>query len=470
MSAPGSALHEEDQHLRTLFQAAPFLVAATEGPAHRLAWGNDCFAEFFGAHAVVGAPLHEAVPDLVAQHVVAAMDGVYAGGPSRELRAVPLTIPTAGPPRRRMMDLSVHPRRGPDGAVVGLHLHGADVTSGRRQRSQAARRAQEQRTELEALYNKAPVGLVMFDRDLRFVRVNERLAEINGLPPDAHPGRLVWDVVPDPNIRRIAEPLLRGVLETGEGCTVELEGETLSQPGVVRQWIEHFYPLLDEQGDVVGVGAAVEEVTERHRAERRRAESEYQREILVQELAHRVKNTLATVQSIVMRTLSGHVEAAPLKVLTERLEALAKTHTLLAENCWAVDLTLVAQGELAPYGARAHARGPEVALHARAAVALTLTLHELATNAAKHGALSGDSGRIDLSWEVAAESGNDRPALMVVWKESGGQPVAEPSRSGFGTRLIRRVVPHDLDGTVDLRFEPTGAVCRLTMPMHEVCP
>ncbi|WP_404382590.1 sensor histidine kinase [Caenispirillum salinarum] len=470
MSVPGSASSAEDQHLRTLFQTAPFLVAATEGPLHRLAWSNDCFAEFFGAAAIIGAPLHDAVPDLVAQHVVAAMDGVFAGGKSRELRAVTLSIPTAGPPRRRMLNLSVHPRHRADGAVVGLHLHGADVTGGGRERSETARRGQEQRTELETLYNKAPVGLAMFDRDLRFVRVNERLAEINGVPVDAHPERLVWDVVPDPNIRRAAEPLLRGILETGEGRTVELEGETRSQPGIVRQWIEHFYPLIDEQGDVVGVGAVVEEVTERRRAERQRAESEHQREILVQELAHRVKNTLATVQSILMSTLRGHVEPAPLKVLTQRLEALAQTHTLLAENRWAVDLGLLARGELAPYGSRAQARGPAVALHARAAVALTLTLHELATNAAKHGALSDGTGRVDLSWEVAAESGNDSPVLEVVWNEAGGPPVAEPGRSGFGIRLIRRVVPHDLGGTVDLRFEPTGAVCRLTMPMREVSP
>lgn len=230
----------------------------------------------------------------------------------------------------------------------------------------------------------------------------------------------------------------------------------------------HFYPLFDEQGEVVGIGAVVEEITERRRAESERAEAERQREQMVAELTHRVKNTLATVQTIVMRTLSDAVDPAAMHVLTERLGALAQTHTLLAENQWAVDFSLLVRHELAPYGARAQLSGPEVGLSARAAVALTLTLHELATNAAKHGALSEAGGSIDLSWWI--EECNLEPALQVVWRESGGPVVREPERTGFGTRLIRRAVPYDLRGEVDLRFQPEGVTCRLVMPMSEVSP
>lgn len=471
MSPSVHAQAAEIEGLQRLFERAPFFVALTEGDGHRLAWGNKCFRDLMGTNAAPGVPVVEAVPDLDSQGVAAAMDAVYAGAGPVEMRAVPVSVPTAGAePRRRVVDLSVHPRTAADGRVIGLHLHGADVTDGRQDRSENARRAESQRTELETLYNKAPVGLAMFDRDLRFARINERLAEINGLPVEAHLGRRVWDVVPDPTIREGAEPLFRKIFETGEAATVELEGETRSQPGVVRQWVEHFYPVFDEDGEVSGVGAVVEEVTERRRAERQRAEAERQRELLVQELAHRVKNTLATVQTIVLRTLSSSVEPARLRVLTERLEALAQTHTLLAENSWGVDLSLIARRELAPYGARVRVTGPEVGLNARAAVALTLTLHELATNAAKHGAFSIGDGHVDLSWTVSAGRGNDSPILEVVWTEGGGPVVAEPSRTGFGTKLIRRVVPHDLDGAAELMFEPTGVVCRLSVPLREVSP
>lgn len=113
--------------------------------------------------------------------------------------------------------------------------------------------------------------MALLDRDLRYVRINERLAAINGVPVEAHIGRLMWDVVPDLEIRKVAEPLYHHILETGEAVTTELEGETREQPGVIRQWIGHFYPLFDEQGEVVGIGAVVEEITERRRAESERA-------------------------------------------------------------------------------------------------------------------------------------------------------------------------------------------------------
>lgn len=226
--------------------------------------------------------------------------------------------------------------------------------------------AADQRRELETFCHKAPVGMALLDRDLRYVRINERLAAINGVPVEAHIGRLMWDVVPDLEIRKVAEPLYHHILETGEAVTTELEGETREQPGVIRQWIGHFYPLFDEQGEVVGIGAVVEEITERRRAESERAEAERQREQMVAELTHRVKNTLATVQTIVMRTLSDAVDPAAMHVLTERLGALAQTHTLLAENQWAVDFSLLVRHELAPYGARAQLSGPEVGLSARA--------------------------------------------------------------------------------------------------------
>ena len=124
-------------------------------------------------------------------------------------------------------------------------------------------RARETRnaSELEALYSEAPLGLAMIDADLRFVRINHALAEMNGFAAEAHVGRRVWDLVPA--LRASAEPSLRQVLDSGEALrNVVVTGETAAQPGVVREWIEQFYPVRDANGQVIGIGVVAEEVTE----------------------------------------------------------------------------------------------------------------------------------------------------------------------------------------------------------------
>ena len=140
---------------------------------------------------------------------------------------------------------------------------------------EAALRASEQLArarlaELEATYATAPVGLCVLDTDLRFVRINQRLAEINGHPVEAHIGRTVREVVP--GVADEVEPLLRRIIETGEPViNYELTGETASQPGVVRTWLESWYPLHDEQGEVIGINVVADEVTEEKRVEAERA-------------------------------------------------------------------------------------------------------------------------------------------------------------------------------------------------------
>lgn len=156
----------------------------------------------------------------------------------------------------------------PDGRTVMIQSI-FDLTEQRRL-EEALRRSQEEMrirlAELEALYFSAPLGLCMIDRDLKFVRVNNALAEMNGIPPSDHVGRKVFDVVPD--LREQAEPLLRHVLETGEAVRdIEFSGETPRDPGVVRDWIEHIYPLRGSNGETLGLGIICEEITERKKVD-----------------------------------------------------------------------------------------------------------------------------------------------------------------------------------------------------------
>jgi PAS domain S-box-containing protein len=189
--------------------------------------------------------------------------------------------------------------------------------------------------------------------------------------------------------------------------------------------------------------------------DRRRAE-EHQR-LLVNELNHRVKNTLAIVQGIAQQSFKGVEGAAAAKSAFEgRLAALSAAHNLLTRENWeSASIANVIAESMAPYagGGRVEMIGPELKLMPKTAVSLALAVHELGTNAAKYGALSNGHGRVAIRWR----STGDR--LSLVWQEVGGPPVSPPTKRGFGTRMIERSLASELDGEVSIRFEPGGLVC-----------
>jgi PAS domain S-box-containing protein len=201
---------------------------------------------------------------------------------------------------------------------------------------------------------------------------------------------------------------------------------------------------------------------------RKRAED--QQRFLLDELNHRVKNTLATVQSIASQTLRSADGAAGFKEAFEgRLLALSKTHDLLTRKSWReADLHELVKQELAPYrkshDERVFVRGPNVDLPARYAINFGLVLHELVTNAAKYGALSSPSGRLELTWTVT-ENAERSPQLRLHWRESGGPPVEKPKRQGFGSRLIRRSIEGELAGYIVISFAPSGVSYDLSVPL-----
>lgn len=207
------------------------------------------------------------------------------------------------------------------------------------------------------------------------------------------------------------------------------------------------------------VGAAVDITT------RRRAEA--QRDLLVAELSHRVKNTLATVVSIARQSFGKNatIETAR-KSFEGRLRALAQTHTRLAEANWAgVPLLTLIEDEVAPYrgedGGNLELSGPPTSFTSKQAVVLGMAFHELATNAAKYGALSVKGGRVAVRWSRTPDG-----LLVVDWREEGGPQVTPPSQSGFGRLLLERALAADLKGSVEMDFRPEGLVCRITLPLE----
>ncbi|MCJ2018960.1 histidine kinase [Methylobacterium sp. E-065] len=206
------------------------------------------------------------------------------------------------------------------------------------------------------------------------------------------------------------------------------------------------------------------------REEIRRGHALQERQVtMLHELNHRVKNTLATVQSLARQSAKGGEGQAV--QLEARILSLSKTHDLLTREDWSgATLNEVLENELSPYRAGCDhivLDGPEVALPPRHVLALGMTVHELTTNAAKYGALSTADGRVEVSWRVdRSETG--AAWLRLTWRESGGPAVAPPARRGFGTRLIAGGVGRELAGDVDLDFDVDGLRCRIDVPLAEV--
>jgi two-component system CheB/CheR fusion protein len=207
---------------------------------------------------------------------------------------------------------------------------------------------------------------------------------------------------------------------------------------------------------------AIDDITERARAEAHR-------DLLVRELSHRVRNTLATVQAIAAKGLGQSSTLEAFRTAFEgRLLALARSQELLTSHNWSgAEIGELLREALGAHAAnddgRIAASGPKVILPAQPSMALLLVFHELTTNAIKHGALSQAGGRVAVTWQL--EDGDGGSWVRLRWVETGGPPVASPSHRGFGTTLIEQGAPYELGGSATLDFRKTGVCCELTFPV-----
>jgi PAS domain S-box-containing protein len=368
-----------------------------------------------------------------------------------------IEIPMRTPSGLRWFRRTSAPRMLENGIQVwdGVEI---DVT----ERRLAVEAASARSHELETVLATVPAAVwFTHDRQVRHVVRNRYATRLMGVEPDSGES-FGSDGLPHIRLMRDGKPVAAHDMPLQRA----MRGERLDEEeytfvfadGRVHTLLSSAAPLQDDAGRIVGAVSVGLDITERKRAEE-------QRVLLVHELNHRVKNTLATVQAIAVQSLrgTGSPEAAR-DTFTARLMALAAAHDVLTRESWeGADLVDVAAGAVEPHRVAGSDRfelsGPSVRLTPSMALSIAMALHELATNAAKYGALSNESGRITLAWRV------DGATLRLEWREHGGPPVTAPTRRGFGTRLIERGLSAELGGEVRLAFEPDGVVCTMVAPL-----
>ncbi|WP_431281040.1 sensor histidine kinase [Humitalea sp. 24SJ18S-53] len=326
---------------------------------------------------------------------------------------------------------------------------------------------QQAATALDLARNDAPIGMGLLDRNLVFIAANPALAAMLG-DPGGLTGRSIAEATP-PAARGLL-PVLRRALGGQGGDLVSgsrpepVAGRTLEIPGLLpgapsRHWFVGIRPIGLMSPYPAGLSITVVDMTDRLRAE---AESA----ALMRELNHRVKNTFATVQSLAAQSLRGAEGDLGRfsDVFSGRLMALARSHDLqIAEGFQGADLADVAAAALQPFRARGQIAidgVPAVTVRPGQAQALVMALHELGTNARRHGALSVPEGRVTLCWDHLPEA----DGIRLSWLERGG-PILDgpPRRPGFGLRLLERALEHDLGAgaEVTLRFCRAGLSCEM---------
>ena len=325
-------------------------------------------------------------------------------------------------------------------------------------------REEEHAFELPArLFEQLPFAVYVCDRDGLVVRYNHRAAELWGRAPKlGDPNERFCGSYkmfrPDGNLLPHHECPMADVLRTG--VSVRQQEVHIERPdgtrGIALVDIE---AIKDSDGNIVGAVNCFQDITDRKQSEERE-------KMLARELDHRAKNLLALVQATVQLTHATTVEDFKVAI-GGRLQALSNAHTLLAQSRWAgASLHSLVTEELAPYRlkgiSRTRIEGPELVLEPKSAQAIAMVLHELTTNAVKYGALSVPSGRLRVEWS------RDETQLVIRWSETDGPSVKPPSRQGFGTRVVGRVVKAELAGKLRFDWKPDGLACEIIIPLDQL--
>jgi PAS domain S-box-containing protein len=310
-----------------------------------------------------------------------------------------------------------------------------------------------ERELLLSIIDNIPVMITLYEPGEKLLRVNREFERALGWKAaELDNPSIMEERYPDPLYRE----QIRRFIETSHPDWMDIRMRARDGRFVETAWAN----IRISDQTQVGIGL---DITERKHADE-------QRTLLINELNHRVKNTLATVQSLAMQSLRGGMRGIDARDRFEaRLTALARAHDLLTMEGWrGAPLGDIVERAMAPFrtsDARVAVAGPALRLNTKQALAISMAMHELGTNALKYGALSNDTGRVSIDWRT--QQANGIAVLDLSWREEGGPPVRAPTRKGFGSRLLEKNLARELDGTVIIDYRREGVACRVTCRLEE---
>ncbi len=313
------------------------------------------------------------------------------------------------------------------------------------------KRVQQVEQRLAAIIASSDDAILSTDLNMVITSWNTGAERLYGHSAEEAIGHSVMMLVPDD--RSEEEPAILAQIRAGQKVE-PYETKRRCKNGELVDVLLSVSPIYDAYGRIIGASKIAHDNSVKKEAERLQT-------VLVGELNHRVKNVLATVMAIARQTLGrDDVDKASVETFEARLSSMARAHDLLIHGQWEqAELTAVIAQALSPYPKdRFEISGPAIKLAPRAVVSISLALHELATNAAKYGALSVADGRVAIAWSL--ETGRT-DHLKLRWQESGGPIVKPPTRKGFGSRLIESLLAAELSGKVQVRYEPGGLICEV---------
>lgn len=415
---------------------------------------NDAYSVFAGARhpALLGSNVREGWAE-IADFNDNVMRVGLAGG-TLAYRDQELTLHRKGYPESVWMDLDYSPVLDERGRPAGVIAIVVETT----ERVLAERRSSEEFHRLQNLFSQAPTFMAMLrGPDHEFELFNPEYSKLVGHR----------NLTGLPVSRALPELLEQGVVDLLDrtftsGVPAQRTAERVllrrSNEGALEERFIDFVcqPIRDDLGAVTHIFIQGSDVTQRVRAENRQR-------LLVNELNHRVKNTLASIQSIVGQTLrSAATQEEASRAITARILALSRAHDVLTNESWdGADLRTMVESAVdafqMPDRDCFRISGPRMRIGPHAAMSLALAVHELATNAVKYGALSVPGGEVDIQWQLGPED-----LFRFEWIERGGPVVTKSERRGFGSRLIHRVLSHELRGQAETDFRPSGIIFTLT--------
>ena len=416
------------------------------GPERVLLY-NDGYAEMLGTrhpHAL-GRPTKAVWPELWAE--LAPLIERTFRGESFAFRDQPLTMTRNGFAEPGWYDFAYSPVRDEHGAVVGL----LNVTSDSTARRHAIEQMRERETFMRGVLAASNDCIKVLDLDAKLTFMSEggqkvmEVSDFNAIAGCPWPN--FWE-----GVGNIAAK--KAIASARAGVASGFQGYADTAKGTRRFWDVQVSPILGPEGTPERILSISRDITDLKAAEEARA-------VLAQELAHRMKNSLAMVQAIVTQTLRQAKSTEEGRTaISERLSALGRAQDILTlSNFTEANIHEVIAAATAPHRVtedRITWSGPALTLTSQQALGLSLATHELATNAAKYGALSNDVGRVVMAWRIEAG------AFAFEWNETDGPPVVPPSSRGFGSKLIERIVASYFDGEGRLDFAPSGVRFRLT--------